>query len=439
MSTSSKRLGLFSITLLGINSMIGTGIFILPGKMMSLVGTLSPFLFLLATLLITSIALCFAKCATLFNRNGAAYLYAKEAFGDFVGFEVGMMKWVVSIIAWAALAAGFITVLSPIFPSVMEEPVRSLLIIALISSLTLLNIFGINSFKFLNNILTIAKIIPLLAVAVLGLFFVKHEYLTSPFLYQMEEGSFKEALLIVFYAFTGFETLAIAAQEMENPQRNIPIAIVTVIGFCSFLYFLLQIVAIGILGPQLADSLAPISDIAQEIIGKPGRDFVNIGMLVSLGGINLAASFMSPRSIVALAEDRLIPESIASKNRFNTPYIAIFLTAFLACSVALSGNFFQLAVLSVIARFAQYIPTCLALLILRKRAKWSNQLQGKAFVYIPVIALAFSFWLLWQVSWVQLFSGLGALIVGIPLYFICERLKDDLEPESHASIKSTLN
>lgn len=423
----NKRLGLYSITLLGINSMIGTGIFILPGKMMALVGTLSPFLYLLATLLITTIALCFAKCATMFNRNGAAYLYAKEAFGDFVGFEVGMMKWVVSIIAWAALAVGFITALSPLFPIIMEEPIRSLLIIALMGSLTLLNIFGINSFKFLNNVFTIAKIIPLLLIAFLGIFFLNQEYFTSPLLHEMEEGALKEALLMVFYAFTGFETLAVAAQEMENPQRNIPIAIVIVIGFCSFLYFLLQIVAIGILGPQLAVSIAPISDIAYEILGKRGQDFVNIGMLISIGGINLAASFMSPRAAVALAEDRLIPASIANKNRFNVPYIAIIITAAFACTIALYGNFYQLAVLSVIARFAQYIPTCMALLVLRKRPEWAKELTGPAFILIPIAALAFSFWLLWQVDWMQLIWGLGALVIGMPLYFL---LRIDRRKES---------
>lgn len=416
--TPKKGLGLLSIILLGINSMIGTSVFILPGKMMSLVGTLSPFLYLLATLLVTLIALCFAKCATLFNRNGAAYLYAKEAFGDFVGFEVGMMKWVVSIIAWAALAVGFVTGLSALFPSVMDDPLRTSLIITLVSSLSLLNLVGVSSFKFLNNVITIAKIIPLLLIIFLGAFYFESDNFASPFTNLVEPSAMKEALIMVFYAFTGFETLAVAAQEMENPQKNIPIAIVIVIGFCSFLYFSLQVIAIGILGPQLAQSIAPVSDIAFALVGKGGRDFVNLGMLISIGGINLAASFMSPRIAIALAEDRLIPSVIAQKNRFGAPYIAIIVTSLLACTVALSGNFYQLAMLSVIARFAQYIPTCLALLVLRKRPEWSASLKGSSNVIIPIMALMFSFWLLWQVSYMQLIWGFGALFIGIPLYHL---------------------
>ncbi|CCB86449.1 MULTISPECIES: APC family permease [Parachlamydia] len=414
--SNSKRLGLLSIILLGINSMIGTSIFILPGKVMALVETWGPFLYLLATLFITSIALCFAKCASLFNKNGAAYLYAREAFGDFVGFEVGMMKWVISIIAWATLAVGFATGLSTLIPILAEEPFRSFLIVGQITFFTTLNLLGIHSFKFLNDMITITKLIPLLFIALIGLFFLKSEHFVLTPIHEIEQTNFKEALLMVFYAFTGFETLAVAAQEMKNPQKNIPIALVIVIGFCSLLYFLIQIVAIGVLGPQLAESVTPISDIAHALGGQWGKNVVNIGMLISIGGINLVASFMSPRVAVALAEDQLIPSFIGTKNRYESPYVAALLTALFACAIALSGNFYQLAILNVVARFTQYIPTCLALLVLRRREEWKPLINGPFYVIIPVAALILSFWLLLQVSWIQLSAGLGALLMGVPLY-----------------------
>ncbi|MBS4168358.1 APC family permease [Parachlamydia sp. AcF125] len=413
---NQKKLGLLSIILLGINSMVGASIFILPGKAMALVNTWSPFLYLLATLFIILIALCFAKCASLFNKNGAAYLYAREAFGDFVGFEVGMMKWAISIIAWATLAVGFTTALSSLVPALAGEPFRSLLIMAQILFFTVLNLRGIHSFKFLNDVMTITKLIPLLAVVAIGLFFLKSEHFVLLPFREIEPTHFKEAFLMVFYAFTGFEGLAVAAQEMKNPQKNIPIALIIVISFCSLLYFIIQIVAIGVLGSQLAESVFPISDLAYALGGQWSKNIVDIGTLISIGGVNLVASFMTPRTAVALAEDQLIPSYIAAKNRYESPYIATLMTAGFVSLIALSGNFYQLAILNVAARFTQYIPTCLALLVLRRREEWKPLLNGPLYTILPIAALALNFWLLLQISWVQLGAGFGVLLMGVPLY-----------------------
>src|SRR5262249_25140387 len=118
----SYHLGFWSIVLLGMNGVVGSGIFLLPGKVMDLAGHWSIAVFFLVTMVVLAIAWCFAKCATLFSRNGGAYVYAKEAFGDFIGFEIGFMRWIVGIMAWASIVVGFVTAVSSVWPSALQEP-----------------------------------------------------------------------------------------------------------------------------------------------------------------------------------------------------------------------------------------------------------------------------------------------------------------------------
>lgn len=415
----NRHIGLWSTVLLGLNGIIGSGIFLLPGTVTHLVGSWSIVVYLFVTLIVLSIAWCFAQCATLFNRNGGAYVYAKEAFGDFVGFEIGIMRWVVGMLAWASLIVGFITVLGYVWPSVLDEPYRTLLILAIVGGLGLLNIVGITVFKQINNIVTIAKVIPLLMFILLGLFFVKSANYIPLELDELKEESFGAAALIVFYAFSGFETLTVAAGEMKNSRKNLPFAIMLVITFCSFLYLIIQFLAMGILGDSLSESQMPLVDAAQLLLGESGKWIVLMMMLISIGGINLSASFFTPRSGAALADDGMIPRQIGVKGRFGTPTCAILVTIGVTGVLALSGSFAQLAMISVISRFAQHISTCLAVIVLHKKIAPSKSVMKKIlFVLSPTTALFGIGWLILQAAPMQLVWGLGALLLGIPLYYL---------------------
>ncbi len=428
-----RQIGFWSMILLGINGIIGSGIFLLPGKVMSLVGIWSLVVYFFITLLVLSIAWCFAQCSALFSRNGGAYVYAKEAFGEFIGFEIGVMRWAVGIMSWASIVVGFITALSSIWPNVLQEPIRSLIILSLVGILGILNILGIKLFKHLNNLVTIGKLIPLILFVLMGVFYIKQTHYRPLLWQELEIETFGSAALIIFYAFGGFETLVVAAGEMKNPRKNLPLAVMIVITFCSFLYFLIQVIAIGLLGEALGESIAPIADSAQILLGNYGKWIVTIAMLVSIGGINISASFITPRSGVALAEDGMIPRWIAEKGRFNTPVWAILLTVGLTGALALSGNFAQLATISVISRFAQYISTCLAVYVLYRRKGESLGKYKKIFTtVIPVFSLIGIAWLLLQATFFQVMWGLGALALGLPLYWI--RQKNNLEIQNAQSL-----
>jgi len=414
-----NKFGFWSIVLLGFNGVVGSGIFLLPGKVMDLIGPGSIFVYLFMTVVIMTIALCFAECAGKFSRHGAAYVYAKESLGEFIGFEVGIMSWAIRIIAWAVMAVGFATALSAIWPPALQEPYKTLIVLTILIGLGIVNIIGVNITKILNNIVTVGKMVPLLLFILVGVFYIKGSNFIPLFPKGLEVDSFGVAALIIFYAFTGFEAMAVAAEDMKDPQKNLPIALVVVMGLCSIIYILVQAVAIGTLGADLAKSSAPVADAASAFFGPIGKWLVTIGALVSIGGINMAASFSSPRTGVALAQDGLLPRKIAENCRFGTPYISIIITVLLTIPVALSGSFVQLAAISVVSRFAQYVPTCLAVIILRKKRP---DLIGSFTVpggpLIPIFAIGISVWLLTQANTLQLYWGLGALMIGIPLYFI---------------------
>lgn len=415
--SNKKKFGLGSLILLGINSIIGTGIFLLPGNAYALGGTSSLFVYLFVILLAGSLALCFAEAAGLFKSNGGAYVYVKEAFGNFAGFEVGFMKYIVQIIAWATMAVGFVTALSAVVPAAASGPLHNGLIIAILGGLSLINYLGVDLVKYINNIATIGKLVPLVLFIVVGVFFLKggnfHPIVPKGF----GISGFSAAAILIFYAFTGFEAIGTAAEDMENPKKNIPIAIASAISIVAVIYIMVQVVSIGTLGPALAKSATPVVDAMKTFMGGFGGTLVTAGTLISIGGINIASSLYCPRGCMALAERGMLPPVVAKKTKRNTPGVAILITAVLAIPVALSGSFVELAAISTISRFTQYIPTCLAILVFRKRGMKSTFTVPFGPV-IPLVATAVSIWLLFNADTKKLLIGLGAMVVIVPVYFI---------------------
>jgi len=420
---STNKFGFWSIVLLGINAIIGSGIFLLPNMAYALTGTFSLAVIVFDMFLAVSMALCFAELSGLFRKNGGPYVYAKAAFGNFVGFEVGFMKAAVSIIAWAAMANGFATAISAIWPVAGDVFVKNAIIIFLISLLAILNILGVKISEVLNNIVTIGKLLPLIIFVAIGIFFMNGSHFV-PFLpvENAENASFGAAALLIFYAFTGFESIATAAEDMDNPKKNLPRAIIMVMLIVSVFYLLIQTVSIGLLGPELARTDTPIATAAGLFLGPAGTVLISAGTLVSIGGINIASSFLTPRNLVAIADDKMLPPIFSRYNRFGTPYVAIAFSAFAAILIAVSGSFVQLAAISVVSRFTQYLPTCLAVIVLRRRNPDERSSLRLPFgSLIPIISVVVSIWLLVQSDPQKILMGLGGLVVGVPFYFLMKK------------------
>lgn len=430
----NSKLGFFSVVLLGFNAIVGTGIFLLPNKIVALVGPFALVVVVFVAVLVFLIALCFAEVSAKFERNGGAYVYAREAFGEFVGFEVGFMKYAIAIIAWATMITGFSEAFgSFVFGINADIPThfKAFTAVFLILLLTAMNLVGIGFSKIFNNTATLVKFTPLVCFILICLWYVRAENFT-PFiaLGTDDKGeilpfwdAFGMAALIIFYAFTGFESLAIAAEDYKNPKKDLPKALILVmLGICVF-YLLIIGVSIGILGLDLAKSNAPIAAAFNVVFNGIGAFIVQIATLISIAGISIASSILTPRVGQAIAQDRLIPNFIAYKNKKGTPVYAILITGIITLALALYGtligSFAILAAISVISRFIQYVPTCLAVIALRKR-KDLPQSPFKLPFIVPILAVLISFWLLFNAPLSDIIIGLGGLVIGAVFYIFAK-------------------
>ena len=413
------KFGFWSIVLLGINGIVGTGIFLLPNKAYSIIGSASLGVLLFDAVIAGCIALCFAEAASLFTRNGGPYLYAKHALGDFWAFEVGVLKWILTVIAWAAMAVGFATALGAAVPALSGDFAKDVISFILIVGLTIVNIFGVNVSKFVNNLITISKLVPLALFIAIGIFFINGANFTPVFPQDIYvDGSFAQAAVLLFFAYTGFEVIAIAAEDMRNPKKNLPRAIIMCMLLVSVLYMAILAVSIGVLGTDLANTKAPVQDAFNVIVGPIGMYIVLVGTLISMGGINFAEAYYAPRVATSMAEDGMLPSALAKRNHYNAPYVAAIVTAIASVLLAWSGSFTTLAAISAVSRFTQYLPTCLAVIIFRR--KWADKARSYTIpggYLIPVIAIGTSLWMLAQAQTNQLLWVLGGCIVILPFYY----------------------
>jgi len=428
MSNKSAKFGLFSIVLLGINSIIGSGIFGLPGTAYKFLGPVSVFALLFCMVLSVSIALCFAEAASYFDKDGGPFLYVKDAFGDFAGWLVGSMKVLISMIAWAAMAVFFATTLGSAFPSLANTFAKNLISGSLIIFLSVLNLLGLKTSKMVNNIITFGKLIPLIVFIIVGIFFIDPTNF-SPFVVVSQGNSvssaFASASIVLFYAFTGFESVAVAAKDMNDPKRNVPKALILVMAIVSLFYLLILIVSIGILGMNLNGASMPVALAFQQVLGDFGLWFITIGTAISVGGINMAASFLTPRSVVALSDQKMLPTIVSKENSKHAPYISIIIAMVLTLAMALSGTFSQLAQISVVSRFIQYIPTCLAVLVFRKKYPDQSGYRMPLGKIIPIFAILVSVVLLIAAGIeapYKILFGLGGLIIVAPFYPLIKKI-----------------
>ncbi|WP_205943886.1 APC family permease [Enterococcus gallinarum] len=416
-------------TLYGINAVIGSGIFLLPRTIYQDLGPASLVAMVLDAVLVLMLAVCFAEVAGYFNKNGGAFQYSKTAFGDFIGFNVGVLGWFVTIIAWAAMAAGFAKLLIQTFPAL--EGQNTLISICLVIFLSVINSMGIKTSKIFTIVITIAKLIPIIAFTLIAVFFIKNginQGNFTPFLQLNPDMTLSKAMastsLTVFYAFIGFEALPVVAGEMRNAKKNVPKAIIGSISIVSLLYFMIIAGTIAMLGTGILQSNAPVQDAFVEMIGPAGKWIISIGALISIAGLNMGDSLMIPRYGASIADEGLLPKVIAKKNNKNAPIVAIIFSGLLTIAFLLSGSFEQLAELSVVFRFFQYIPTALAVIWLIKKDMENVPAFRLPFgPVIPIISIVVSIWMVAAANPINLIAGVIGVIVASILYLLLNNNK----------------
>lgn len=422
MSGAPRGLGRWDVLALGINCVVGSGIFLLPGLAAARLGPAAVLAFALAGVLACLVALCFAEAASRFRGSGGAYLYAREAFGPLVGFEVGWLAALAGIVAWGALAAGFAEAFAVVVPAAGGRAARAAVSLALVALLGWINYRGAKPGARLSNLFTGAKLLTLGSFVAVGALALDPAAFT-PFFAESGPGTgagveaLPGAVLLVLYAYVGFENLVVPAGDMAVPERSLPFGIVTVLATVTALYVAAQVVVTGVLGAAAgAAGTDAVARAAEHALGSAGGAAIAVGIVISIFGVNAASSLILPRRVSALAERGDLPTALGRLHpRFGTPGLAVIVVHAAVAAVALSGSFAQLAVLAVVGRLIQYVPTCLAVLVLRRRQERPGfRLPGGP--AIPLLALALSVTLLLQATPLQLAAGAVAAVAGLVVY-----------------------
>ena len=422
----ARRIYRWDLVALVLNRVIGAGIFGLPSKAFALAGTYSLVAYLVCAVLVVLIAICFAEVGSRFTATGGPYIYAREAFGALAGFEVGWLLWLARVTAFGSLANLFAGYLGVFWSGAGAGVGRVVVMASIVVVLTVLNLAGVRPSAVVTDAFTIGKLTALLFFVVAGLFFISRANYSVAFV--PSYGQFSQAVLLLVFAFSGFEMAVIPSGEIVNPGKQIPFALLIGIGIVVVLYMLVQFVAIGTLS-TLATSERPIADASAQFLGTNATAFVSLGALVSIGGTLNSIALVTPRLLFAMAADGHLPRVIGAVHpRFRTPHVAVVVSSIVMFALTLSGSFVALASISVVIRLLTYAATCAALLRLRRQPGAARPVfVAPLGQFAAVAALALSVWLLSNSARSDALMTVLAGAVGLAFYFIF-RIRRRLPP-----------
>lgn len=414
-----RRLTGFSLWLLMVNGVVGAGIFGLPGEVARLAGSAGVWIFPLCAALIMPIVLVFAHLGSRFVGTGGPMLYTGTAFGSFIGFQTGWAFYVARLTAFAANINLLVTTLAWFWPS-LEDPLPKIgLLLACITLLAFINSIGSQRAMGWLGAITLLKFLPMLAVAGVGLFVMQSDLPSAVLTNPPTQVDIGAAILLVFYAFVGFESGLVPAGEATHPQRDIPRALLAAVLCAAMLYIAIQVVCTALL-PDLIHEKQPVVAASVVLFGTLGGIVMTLGVAASVSGNLLGAMFSTPRITYRLALERQLPALLGRVNpTHGTPVISIVFFAVLSLLLAASGTFVLLASLSVVVRLLIYLGCIAAVRSARVRAiEQDNSLVLPGGLLIPGIALVICMFLLCKVSmsaWLLagVLLGAGSLLYGL--------------------------
>jgi APA family basic amino acid/polyamine antiporter len=362
-----RAIGRWSMVALAVNCILGSGIFGLPSVVAGYVGSLSPLAVILAGLAMAVIIGCYAEVASQFTETGGHYIYVRRAFGRFAGLQVGWLNLLGRLTACAAAVNLLIVSLGQFWPQAGALLPRFAIATLLVGTLAGANYRGVAAGTLVSNVSTIAKLVPLAVVCGVGLMFLAtHAAAAQPAGSGGVDGWLKAMLLLIF-AYGGYETALNPMGEAEDPRRDAGFALFVALIVVMFLYTVLQFIVVGAL-PDAAGSTRPLADVARVMMGAGGAVLVSVGVLISVYGYLSANLLTMPRGTFALAERGDFPAAFAAIHpRYRTPHVSIVAVALAVWVFALFGSFAWNVTLSAVARLFYYGAVCAAVPVLRRR------------------------------------------------------------------------
>jgi APA family basic amino acid/polyamine antiporter len=366
--TLLRAIGRWSLAALTINCIIGSGVFGLPSVISGFVGTASPFAWIFAALGTALVMACFAEVSSRFDQTGGVYLYSRTAFGRITGIAIAWLGWLGRLTAAAANANLFVIYLAAFWPAAKNPIPRLLVLIGLIGLLTTVNYIGLRRGILQSNLFTAAKLITLGVFIVASFLFLGITH--HPIVISLPAGpapKWFHPILLLMFAYGGYETALMPGGEAKDPRRDYPFALLVALITCTAVYTLTQLAIISLL-PQSSATDRPMAAAAQGVFGGWGAALISVGVLVSCYGYLSANILGFPRILFAMAEHGDMPVVMARVHpRFRTPHIAIVIFAVLLFGFSVAGSFRWNLFISAVARLVYYASVCVALPALRRK------------------------------------------------------------------------
>lgn len=423
----TSKLGFWSIVLLAINSIIGSGIFLTPGNVVQQAGSKALIVYFIAAIFASILAISFAAAAKYVTKSGAAYAYSKAAFGNNVGFYMGILRYFSASVAWGVMAVGVIKSTISIFGGNPNETMSVTIgFLILMAVITIINLFGQKVVKYVMNLATIGKLAALVLIIVAGVVLLIVSGASSN-LSQVDQitqngqkivptlttTGFVMAIVSAFYAFTGFESVASGSDDMKNPAKNLPRAIPLAIIVIAVIY--IGVVAVAMmLDPKALMTTKQVVAIAAIFKNEILRDVILVGALVSMFGINVASSFNAPRILEAMARENQFSKALTKRTKNNFPIRTFFISVLLAILIpmAFEYNMVNLITLSAMVRFLGFIVVPLAVIKFYRGKTAEPVLNAQKNVWtdivVPILSIALVIFLLVEYNWKAQFGVVNA-------------------------------
>lgn len=430
MSSTSKTqpvLGLWTLTALVAGNMIGSGVFLLPSALGS-IGSIGILAWLLTSIGAIFIALVFAKMSIWIPKVGGPYAYCRESFGEFTGFQIAYNYWIALWVGNAAIVVALVGYLGYFFPQLNHDRFLDYLVgISILWLLTFVNAVGVKQAGIVQLITTILKLLPLLLIAFIGIFFIYPHHLVENFNVTQTSNwtALTSAATLTLWSFIGLESATVPAESVIAPTRNIPRA--TIIGtvITAVVYILSTTAVMGIMNIQsLKTSTAPYADAATMMFGHWGGLIVALGAVISCFGALNGWTLLQGQVPYAAAKDGLFPASFVKETRGGTPIVGLIVSSILitllltlTLTETLVKQFTFITLLATLASLVPYYFTAMAeLKLLVQLRKEFNPRRFAITATIAIIASLYAFWAIYGAGQETVYYGMLLFFSSIPVY-----------------------
>jgi APA family basic amino acid/polyamine antiporter len=420
--TLVRAIGRWSLTAAIVNGVVGSSIFAMPAVVVALAGIWSPVAVLLGGACIFVIVLSFAEVGSRFDQAGGPYLYTREAFGPAIGFQVGWLTIWTRLLSGAAVLNVLTTHLGGLLPAVATPTGRGAAMIGSVVIVTIANVIGVKRATWTTNVFTIAKLLPLALLVVVGGFAISSQAIATQ---RVPLPRWTDAVLLLVFSYGGFESAVSAAGESRDPRRDTGFALIMAMTMVTALYALVQLVIIGVL-PRAAAIETPVATALGVLFGPAGQTFGNAGVVVSTFGWLVGFALMTPRILYAMGNRGELPALFGAVHpHFRTPHAAIIINSAIATAMGLFSSFTQAATLAAIAKLGIYALTCASLIAFRRRRAPEAGLIIAGGPVFAVAGIAVCVWLLTTRDLGQLWLLAALMIAGAAIRGVSgRRLKD---------------